>query len=126
MNPRQATCQGYGQRSEGSPFSLESTLGVTATKRKGRRFTVVTRIAAEPMPVEEWRAAESLLARLVARAYAADHPELFRPAIARSENEQGSGPPAATAVVAGALPANADGPDRESGEHDSRIEHEDT
>jgi len=106
----------------------EFSFGVNgvATGGRKRRFTVVTRIAAEPMPVEEWRAAESLLARLVARAYAADHPELFRPAIARSENEQGSGPPAATAVVAGALPANADGPDRESGEHDSRIEHEDT
>lgn len=126
MNPRQATCQGYGQRSEGSPFSLESTLGVTATKRKGRRFTVVTKIAAEPMPVEEWRAAESLLARLVARAYAADHPELFRCPSTPDEDRHSSGPPAAAAAVAGALPANAGGPDRESGEHDSRIEHEDT
>jgi len=101
-------------------------LGVTATKRTGRRFTVISKIAAKPMLAEEWRAAESLLARLVARAYAADHPELFRPAIARSDNEQGSGPPAATAVVAGALPANAGGPDKESREHDCRTEHEDT
>jgi len=101
-------------------------LGVTATKRRGRRFTVVTKIAVEPMPVDEWRAAESLLARLVARAYAADHPELFRPTIARSGREQDSGPPAATAVVAGALPANAGGPDKESREHECRAELEET
>jgi len=106
--------------------SLESTLGVTATKRKGRRFTVVSKIAAEPMPVDEWRAAESLLARLVARAYAADHPELFRRPDTSDADTQNSGPPAATAVVAGALPANAGGPDKESREHDCRTEHEDT
>ena len=87
---------------------------------------MVSRIAAEPMPVEEWQAAESLLARLVARAYAADHPELFRPAVAPNESQESSGPPAAAAAVAGALPANAGGPDKESREHDSRIEHEDT
>ncbi len=78
------------------------------------------------MPVEEWQAAESLLARLVARAYASDHPELFRPAVVPTANEESSGPPAAAAAVAGALPANAGGLDKESREHDSRIEHEDT
>ncbi len=99
-------------------------MAATAEKRR-RRFTVVTKIAAEPMPMEEWQAAESLLARLVARAYAADHPELFRRPEAHSKQELSSGPPAATAVVAGALPANAGGPDKESREHDGRTRHED-
>lgn len=101
---------------------MESMLGAT-TDRRRRRFTVVTKIAAEPMAMEEWQAAESLLARLVARAYAADHPELFRRPEVYSRQELSSGPPAATAVVAGALPADAGGPDKESREHDGCAEH---
>lgn len=97
-------------------------MSVAAEKRR-RRFPVVTKIAAEPMPMDEWQAAESLLARLVARAYAADHPELFRRPEVHSRQELSSGPPAATAVVAGALPANAGGPDKESREHDDGTEH---
>ena len=97
---------------------LESAFDVMRTKRR-RRFSVITRIAAEPMPVEEWQAAESLLARLVARAYAADHPELFRPVVAQGETREDSGPPAASAAVAGAPPANAGGPEEWSVEHDN-------
>jgi len=70
------------------------------------------------MPTAEWETAESLLARLVARAYAADHPELFHPAVIAGETEENSGPPAAAAAVAGAPPANAGGPEEWSVEHD--------
>jgi hypothetical protein len=97
-------------------------LDVTRIKRR-RRFTFRASIAQEPMPVEEWQAAERLLAKLVARAYAADHPELFHPAVTPSLSTQSSGPPAAAAAVVGAPPANAGGPDRESREqHDSGRE----
>lgn len=32
------------------------------------------------MPPHEWQTLEALLAKLIARAFAADHPELFHPA----------------------------------------------
>ena len=35
------------------------------------------------MPTQDWQAAESLLARLLARAFIADRPELFDPHHAR-------------------------------------------
>jgi hypothetical protein len=71
------------------------------------------------MGPEESQAAETLLARLVARAYAADHLELFCPTLSASETREYSGPPAAAAAVAGAPPANAGGPEDWSMEHDS-------
>ena len=65
-------------------------------KRRARqpiRFTAT--IAREPMPQHEWVAVQDLLARMIARAYAAEHPELFRPVVAPSEVTEDSGPPAA-------------------------------
>ncbi len=45
---------------------------------KGRqRFTIRKRASGEPMSAADWRTAERILAKLVARASAADHPELF-------------------------------------------------
>ncbi len=35
------------------------------------------------MPAEEWEAAERVIARLIARAYVADHPELFGPRLSQ-------------------------------------------
>ena len=94
--------------------------------RRGR-FTFRRRIAATPMPLEEWRAAERILARLAARAYAAEHPELFQPGRRVEQSPKGdsrtggneiSGSSAAGAPVAGAPPANAGGPeDLRSVEH---------
>jgi len=46
--------------------------------RRKREFRFRAGIAAEPMPAAEWAAAERLLARLIAKAIAHDHPELFR------------------------------------------------
>ncbi len=43
-----------------------------------RQFTFKALIAVEPMPAAEWEAAERLLAKLIAKAIAHDHPELFR------------------------------------------------
>jgi hypothetical protein len=87
--------------------------------RQKRQFTFMARIAEEPMPAEEWQAAERLLAKLVARAYAADHPDLLQARRTESTHPKSSGPPATAAAVAGALPASAGGPERESREHDT-------
>ena len=46
-------------------------------KSKNSKFTVIRRISQEPMTQTEWEASEELLAEFIARAYAAEHPELF-------------------------------------------------
>ena len=78
------------------------------------------------MLTEDWARCERLLASLIARAYAADHPELFRRPTTPDKRTEKSGSPAASAEVAGALPANAGGPDEESREHDRTTEHDES
>jgi len=46
--------------------------------RPRRRFATRTQFSSAPMSSQDFGAAEEILARLVARAYVADHPELFR------------------------------------------------
>ncbi len=66
-----------------------------------KRISVVRRIAPDPMPPEQWEAAERLMATLVARAFAADHPELFGPRLPELLHKHGSEPlPTARAEVA--------------------------
>jgi len=65
------------------------------------------------MPAADFEAAERVLARLIARAYAADHPELF----GAQKEMTTSGPPATAAAVAGAPPASAGGPEEMELEH---------
>lgn len=48
-----------------------------------KRFVVRQRVSSVPMSACDVQRAEAILARLVARAYAADHPELF-PHLART------------------------------------------
>ncbi len=81
------------------------------------RLAFAGQVSPDPMLVEDWQTTEALLARFVARAYAADHPELFRPLGIAGENRESSGPPAAAAAVAGAPPVNAGGPEKWSMEH---------
>ena len=45
---------------------------------RARELRFVRRISTRPMPEENRRIAESLLADFVARLYIAEHPELFR------------------------------------------------
>lgn len=80
------------------------------TGRSVRRLTIRTRIASEAMPAADLDAAERIVARLVARAYAAEHPELFGPRLSQIVHTEDSGPPAAAAAVTGAPPASAGGP----------------
>jgi hypothetical protein len=46
-------------------------------KAKNCRFTFTKSISPIPMTQAEWEASEELLAEFIARAYAAEHPELF-------------------------------------------------
>lgn len=52
--------------------------------RYSKRFRIERTAAAEPMSVCDMQAAEAILAKLVARAFALDHPELFVPHLARA------------------------------------------
>jgi len=52
--------------------------------RQHKRFIVRRTAAVEPMSACDMQAAEALLAKLVARAYSADHPELFGPYLNRT------------------------------------------
>ena len=83
---------------------------MATTRRKGR-FTVIARIAAEPLPAAEWDAAERLLAELIARAYAADHPELFGPRLSEVVENEKSGPSPAARADAVAPAARGGGPE---------------
>lgn len=97
-------------------FLFESKAVARGTAKT--RFTIIRKFAPEPMDEQERQAVESILAKLVARAYAADHSELFRPSLVKQEQIVISGPSAAGAPVVGALPTNAGGPERESRERD--------
>ena len=59
-------------------LSLLEQVVAKGVRTSKRRFTFTARIAEAPMSAAEWQATERLLARLIARAYAHDHPELFR------------------------------------------------
>ena len=59
-----------------------------AKRQAKQRITYHTSSATDPIALEKWRRVRRLLARVIAQAYAHDHPELFgRP--------DGSGRPAA-------------------------------
>jgi hypothetical protein len=49
-----------------------------ARGRPLRRFSTRTQFSSAAMSSQDFHVVEEILARLVARAYAADHPELFR------------------------------------------------
>lgn len=48
-------------------------------KHVSNRFTYVRSTTSQPMSDVDRRSAEGILAKWIARAYAADHPELFGP-----------------------------------------------
>jgi len=50
--------------------------------RQRKRLNIRRTASAEPMSACDMQAAEAILAKLVARAFAADHPELFGPHLA--------------------------------------------
>lgn len=56
-------------------------------RQKTRRIKITRRESAEPMSVHDMQTAETILARLVARAFAVDHPELFGQRLPREIGE---------------------------------------
>jgi hypothetical protein len=57
--------------------------------RERKRLNIRRTACAEPMTARDLEMAEALLAKLVARAFAADHPELFGPHLARATGGPG-------------------------------------
>ena len=45
--------------------------------KQQRKITIHRKVSTESMSISDVQAAEAILAKLVARAYAADHPHLF-------------------------------------------------
>jgi len=85
-----------------------------------RRFTFRATVAAEPMAAEDLQAAERILARLIARAYAADHPELF--ATPQAQDDQIAGPDLHGCTRRPLTPREAGPASREGEEHESICE----
>ena len=69
----------------------------TRSKNARQRFVIRRSVAPEVMPAVDRQAAELILARLVAQAYAADHPQLFR---CQNNLDSGSSPAARADAVA--------------------------
>ena len=86
------------------------------------KITITYKIASEPMSSQEVQTAERILAKMIARAYAADHPELFAPQRTQRADSTISGSAATGATGAGALPANAADPEVESGEQNGKSD----
>ena len=81
------------------------------TKRHNRNLTVRTAVSEMPMPIGDWQAAESLLARLVAHAFAADRPELFGAQLNDDNGFENSGASSSARTDAVAPAAMDDAPD---------------
>ena len=64
-------------RDDNQPRSATAPEKAAPASRR-RRFTTRTQFSSTPMSSDDLHAVEHILAELVARAYAADHPELFR------------------------------------------------
>lgn len=89
-------------------------------------MTIRRGIAAEPMSAADFAAAEALLARLAARAYAADNPHLFPRQEQTTQETNSAGPPTAAAAVGAAPAPNAGGPadwsmERDDGNISSKV-----
>ena len=48
-----------------------------SNRTQNNRFNFKRRFSEEPLPEPDWNNIEDLLARLIAQAYAEDHPEQF-------------------------------------------------
>ena len=94
-----------------------------AGRRAGRELSVRRVLSPQPMAAVDLEAAERLLAQLVARAFAADHPALFAPPEHGALAVETSGPSPAARADAGAPPARGGGPERmELEPHDSVVD----
>jgi hypothetical protein len=76
-----------------------------------RRLGFRRQISPGPMTDQEQQAAERALARLIASAHAADHPELFETGAADGSRPKIPGPPSAAAEVSDTPAEREGGPD---------------
>ena len=83
-----------------------------------RQLKIVRKISPVPADETDVRRAEVILARLIARAYAADHPELFGPHLSGVLENEKSGPSPAARADAVAPAARGGGPERMELERD--------
>ena len=79
-------------------------------KRKVQRVRFQRVTSGSPIPTTESQHVEDQIARMIASAYASDHPDLFQSITKKHGEQQVSGPVAAAAAVTGAPPVNAAGP----------------
>lgn len=54
------------------------------------RITFTESTSTTPMTADEWEACEDMLARMIARAIAAEHPEVFRPELTKEDQNHDS------------------------------------
>ena len=58
-------------------YGISFAFMLMSEKRKNNRFSFSQRFSEEPLQKADWNKVEDLLARLIAQAYAEDHPEEF-------------------------------------------------
>lgn len=87
------------------------------TRRDRQQLTYRTTVAAEPMSAAQWQAVRRMLARAIAQAYVADHPEEFVPRERGGASVQISGSLPAARADAAAPAARGSDPDHWSMEH---------
>lgn len=78
IKPRESPCRA-------NLLGLYLCAGDMAEGKTRNRLSFNVRVSPEPMPAGDWQAAERILAALIARAYAFDHPELFGRKMFRSD-----------------------------------------
>jgi hypothetical protein len=75
-----------------NPLDSQATTAKVAHGKPLRRFSRRTLVASAPLSDQDVQVVENLLAVFVARAYAADHPELFGRAAGENTGEGGGEP----------------------------------
>ena len=89
-------------------------------KARDKRFMVKTAISDQPMSTSDWHTSERLLAKMVARAFAHQHPELFGPHLGEALDRRVSGSPSTARAEAVAPAAKAGDPEKWSVEHNGK------
>lgn len=93
-----------------------------AAGRARRGFTITTKVAQEPMSERDIQAIERILARLIARAYVADHPDLFGlDGDSKGSESDSESPSTARAEVATPTTSEGDSDQSELGDDIARI-----
>lgn len=93
-----------------------------AGKAQEKRFSIRRSMSSEPMPISDHVTSERLLARMAARAFARQHPELFGPHLGEVLDRRVSGSPSAARAEAVAPAVQIGDPEKWSVELDDKQE----